>query len=528
MRTTDEQEVTPVEGAKPIITTIFSVTNCPYCTRAKSLLSSKGIPFVEINISKYPSKRADMLSLSDRLTVPQIFFGNTFIGGSDDLTSWLDKYPMEDISSFGIPTKEQLLLYPTTPEQNDDDDDRVVPIPRHLFDSFTALHDAVAPATTTTTSPYMQIALALEGSLALSTIDGYKKVTCKASLEACLMDWLGPNCKSIEEAIDELLLIHMIIRIRNASNQSKHSIVTNGKDILYRLHQHSQPLVLNSFRRWTQEATADPMKLAHQLKSTLDTLLVKYTNETDGLVDYISLSSDIDFFRWDEASCQLQGISLSSMNEKTRLAFVIMLYNIMIKHAFVKVGTPGVPVGPFFEHVKYNIGGLFFSFSDLENGILRGNRIPPGHAQPLFGYGDPRRDLSLSTVDPRIHFALNCGASSCPPIKKYTTDAIEEELRIVAMSYAESDDNIRLDEEHDTLYLNQIFNWYGPDFGRNSMEVARTLVGYLRGNKRQILERMLGKENGTNTINLSFLPYDWSTDSQIPRPFALEHFNMDP
>ncbi len=266
------------------------------------------------------------------------------------------------------------------------------------------------------------------------------------------------------------------------------------------------------------------MKLAHQLKSTLDSLLVKYTNETDGLVDYISLSSDIDFFRWDEASCQLQGISLSSMNEKTRLAFVIMLYNIMIKHAFVKVGTPGLPVGPFFEHVKYNIGGLFFSFSDLENGILRGNRIPPGHTQPLFGYDDPRRDLSLSTVDPRIHFALNCGASSCPPIKRYTTDAIEEELRIVAMSYAESDDNIRLDEEHSTLYLSQIFNWYGPDFGRNSMEVARTLVGYLRGNKRQILERMFRKE----TINLSFLPYDWSTDSQLPRPFALGHFNMDP
>jgi hypothetical protein len=90
---------------------------------------------------------------------------------------------------------------------------------------------------------------------------------------------------------------------------------------------------------------------------------------------------------------------------------------------------------------------MLFSFSDLENGIFRGNRIPPGHTQPLFAGNDPRKEVSLSNVDPRIHFALDCGALSCPPIKKFTADVIEEELRIAAMSYVESDDNIRLDED---------------------------------------------------------------------------------
>jgi len=51
-----------------------------FCSHLSRLIvqAPQGIPFVEINISKYPSKRADMLSLSNELTVPQIFFGNTF------------------------------------------------------------------------------------------------------------------------------------------------------------------------------------------------------------------------------------------------------------------------------------------------------------------------------------------------------------------------------------------------------------------------------------------------------------------
>jgi glutaredoxin 3 len=58
---------------------------CPYCSRARSLLQSKGVPFEEIDVDARPEARAQMVARSGRHTVPQIFVGDVHIGGCDDL-----------------------------------------------------------------------------------------------------------------------------------------------------------------------------------------------------------------------------------------------------------------------------------------------------------------------------------------------------------------------------------------------------------------------------------------------------------
>lgn len=65
--------------------TLYTTDTCPYCRSAKSLLASKGIAMQEINIQREPGKLEEMLERSGRRTVPQIFFGDTHIGGFDDL-----------------------------------------------------------------------------------------------------------------------------------------------------------------------------------------------------------------------------------------------------------------------------------------------------------------------------------------------------------------------------------------------------------------------------------------------------------
>ena len=65
---------------------VYSTDVCPYCVRAKNLLQKEELSFEEINISKNPEKREEMLSLSGgRTSVPQIFIGSHHVGGSDDL-----------------------------------------------------------------------------------------------------------------------------------------------------------------------------------------------------------------------------------------------------------------------------------------------------------------------------------------------------------------------------------------------------------------------------------------------------------
>ena len=58
---------------------------CPYCVRARQLLKSKGVGFTDINVSGKPELRQEMETRSGRHTVPQIWIGETHVGGCDDL-----------------------------------------------------------------------------------------------------------------------------------------------------------------------------------------------------------------------------------------------------------------------------------------------------------------------------------------------------------------------------------------------------------------------------------------------------------
>ena len=65
---------------------IYTKFLCPYCTRAKSLLASKGVEMVEYDISLGGPKRVEMIQRSNgRATFPQIFIGDQHVGGCDDM-----------------------------------------------------------------------------------------------------------------------------------------------------------------------------------------------------------------------------------------------------------------------------------------------------------------------------------------------------------------------------------------------------------------------------------------------------------
>lgn len=64
---------------------IYTRQGCGYCTRAKALLARKGVAFEERDASDNAALRAEMMSRSGRNTFPQIFIGDTHVGGCDDL-----------------------------------------------------------------------------------------------------------------------------------------------------------------------------------------------------------------------------------------------------------------------------------------------------------------------------------------------------------------------------------------------------------------------------------------------------------
>ena len=65
---------------------IYSTMFCPYCARAKSLLSRKGVTFENVDVMMEPAKRDEMVKRAGgRSTVPQIFIDGQHVGGSDEL-----------------------------------------------------------------------------------------------------------------------------------------------------------------------------------------------------------------------------------------------------------------------------------------------------------------------------------------------------------------------------------------------------------------------------------------------------------
>jgi len=77
---------------------VYSTLLCPFCHRAKALLRQKGVSFTEIDVGMDAEKRAEMTKRAQgRHTVPQIFIGDTYVGGCDDLHALEDEGKLDSL-----------------------------------------------------------------------------------------------------------------------------------------------------------------------------------------------------------------------------------------------------------------------------------------------------------------------------------------------------------------------------------------------------------------------------------------------
>jgi hypothetical protein len=198
----------------------------------------------------------------------------------------------------------------------------------------------------------------------------------------------------------------------------------------------------------------------------------------------------------------------------------------MIKYAFIKVGVATTDYSRFvyYNSVKFNVGGHVFSFQDWESGILRGNRKAPYVVGLQLKPKDPRLALTVKKPDCRIHFGLNCGARSCPPVRNFSAENLEEELRMVATSFCEDNGNIHIDTEKCELHLSQIFSWYRVDFAESNHHLPKALGKHMRGTKQQTLERLL---EGSKGVKVQFMVYDWSHNASRHIEFDAEHLKAN-
>lgn len=163
---------------------------------------------------------------------------------------------------------------------------------------------------------------------------------------------------------------------------------------------------------------------------------------------------------------QLQALPAGALREgltddRQKKAFWINVYNafFQILRKEKELEPPGI-----YRNRLIMLAGEAFSLDDIEHGILRKYRYKRAPEQ-FSGTFEPEliKSLMVNTVDGRIHFALNCGAVSCPPIAFYRKDEIEEQLDLATQSFLESETTIDADEK--TVSTTALLDWYADDFG---------------------------------------------------------------
>jgi hypothetical protein len=154
-------------------------------------------------------------------------------------------------------------------------------------------------------------------------------------------------------------------------------------------------------------------------------------------------------------------------DRRTALAFWCNLYNAGTQLLLDR--RPELYESPlrffrFFRASPLTVAGTDLSLDTIENGILRASRskYTLGYTRQLWP-GPFARRYRLADPDPRIHFALNCGAESCPAIRFYEPQRVDEQLDLATELYLDS--AVDYDPGAGVARVPRVCLWFRADFG---------------------------------------------------------------
>ncbi|MFB9053467.1 DUF547 domain-containing protein [Formosa undariae] len=176
--------------------------------------------------------------------------------------------------------------------------------------------------------------------------------------------------------------------------------------------------------------------------------------------------------------------------DREKNTFWINIYNAYFQILASRDHTQGKQI---FKSKAIIIAQTYFSLDEIEHGVLRKYRWKKslGYLPNLFASSLIRK-LAVHAVDYRIHFALNCGAKSCPPIAFYTLDKLDQQLDDAMYSFLSSETTINSVTK--TIQTSKLLFWYQGDFGG------------LKG-VRNMLKTVLNIENSSYALKYKY--YSW-------------------
>jgi hypothetical protein len=222
-------------------------------------------------------------------------------------------------------------------------------------------------------------------------------------------------------------------------------------------------------------------------------------------VDYIKISQDFLYAAKTGETTSGYIDTLSKVNEDVlakqlnddnkRLAFWLNIYNGFTQVILKKDPDQYKTRNSFFSSRQIAIADKQLSLDDIEHGILRRSKVKwsEGYLGKLFPSGFEKK-FRVEKLDYRIHFALNCGAKSCPPIAFYEPANIDKQLTVAIKIYLKGE--CTYNSVKNVVEVPALMGWFRHDFGGK-----KNMLNILKQNKIVPQDR---------TPIIHFKKYDWS------------------
>ena len=240
------------------------------------------------------------------------------------------------------------------------------------------------------------------------------------------------------------------------------------------------------WERWTAHQPGSNAKIDH---STWDWFLKSYVSVNDDGVNRVAYS-DVDqagHDRLDDYIRSMTEVTVDTLSRDEQLAYWINLYNaltvrVVLRHYPVETIrdiniSPGLFSNGPWDNKLIEIDGEPISLNDIEHRILR----------PIWR-------------DPRIHYAVNCAAISCPNLQRdtYTGDAANQMLEDAAFAYV--NDKRGISAQNNRVVVSSIYAWFIDDFGGNVAGLILHLKRYAKPSLASALDNAVELQNA----------YDWA------------------
>ncbi|MBK5279191.1 MAG: DUF547 domain-containing protein [Bacteroidia bacterium] len=193
------------------------------------------------------------------------------------------------------------------------------------------------------------------------------------------------------------------------------------------------------------------------------------------------------------SSYTIENIQKGLIEDNARKVFWINLYNALYQILAIHENKDKNSI---YTDKSIYFSDAILSLDDIEHGILRKYRWKYSQGYlPQFLPSSTIKKLAVNSIDYRIHFALNCGAKSCPPIAFYQYEKLDKQLDLAAQSFLENETTV--DVANQKLHVTKIMQWFKGDFG-GEKGIKKIITHYLGGDY--------------SSFTIIFNDYDWGDD----------------